>query len=600
MSRFTLFFLTLLIPFSFLNASKVIWKIGNADNSATEFALGPSDYKRFLEKDFGYEDRYYLIGKSNPKTDFPYVLPGPEDTWGGTWGTSGWRTHDINVLFNISRKPSKGMWKLVIDLVDSHPNRSEVKVTVNSVEKKFSIKGSSIDVIDGNVAGAQEKILEFEFPSNVIKNGGNAITISILEGSWIVFDQVYLEAPDNTVLQEDNGPVFLRDITTAPYEIELDGNRYQPLLIDAEHLSGNPELMAELDGVSIFKANLDTARYIFEAPMPAVGKSKKSKYRILADNKVLQEGTVMRSPQPLQTFADYVDTKIGSGHSRWMIAPGPWMPMSMVKISPDNQNMGWQSGYQPTFETLGCFSHIHEWTMAGLGMMPTNGELKIKVADQFNPDEGYRSRIDKRTEEAPLGYYKVYMTDTDIQAEVTATTRASFQRYTFPTHTDGRIMIDLHIPSEYDYKLLDVSMKKTSDYRIEGYCHQLSPRPHVWSNDADQEYIVHFAIEFDKPIKNLGGWIDDQVINNTDIKAKDSKEAGMFVEFDTKVNPVVQVRTGISLVSVKNAWLNLEKEISRPFNWDFEAVVQNQKDVWNDIFNRVAITSNDRQEKIRF
>ena len=33
----------------------------------------------------------------------------------------------------------------------------------------------------------------------------------------------------------------------------------------------------------------------------------------------------------------------------------------------------------------------------------TNGKLFTQVGDQFRPDEGYRSRIDKRTEEAPLG-----------------------------------------------------------------------------------------------------------------------------------------------------------------------------------------------------
>lgn len=600
MTKSSLFFLLSFLSFYQAIASNVVWRIGTADNSGAEFALGPSEYKRFLEKDFGYEDRYYLIGKSQPQTDFPYTLPGPDDTWGGTWGTSGWRTHDINILFNIASKPKSGLWKLVIDLVDSHPNRSEVKVTINSIEKKFSIKGSSIQSIEGDLTGAKEQLLEFEFTSDEIKSGGNNITISILEGSWIIFDQIYLEAPGKVILQKDNDPAFIRNVTTAGYEIENDGNRYQPLLIDVEHISGNPELAVELDGKLVFKAVLDTARYIFEAPMPAVNKKQKSKYRILAGNKILEEGNIVRSPQQLQTYADYVDTQIGSGHSRWMIAPGPWMPFSMVKMSPDNQNMGWQSGYQPTFETLGCFSHIHEWTMAGLGMMPTNGELKIKVGDQFKPDEGYRSRIDKRTEEAPLGYYKVYMTDTDIQAEVTATTRASFQRYTFPGHTDGRIMIDLHIPSEYDYRLVDIRMNKVSDYRIEGYSHQLSPRPHVWSEDADQEYIIHFAIEFDKPIKNIGGWINDRVISDSNIQGKDIKNAGMFVEFDTKTNPVIQVRTGISLVNVQNAWLNLETEISRPFNWDFDAIVQNQRNVWNEIFNRVAISTNDRLEKIRF
>ena len=61
------------------NAANIIWQIGKADNSASELALGPSSYKEFLAKDFGYEDRYFLIGSSKDDKDFPYVLPGPND-----------------------------------------------------------------------------------------------------------------------------------------------------------------------------------------------------------------------------------------------------------------------------------------------------------------------------------------------------------------------------------------------------------------------------------------------------------------------------------------------------------------------------------------
>lgn len=125
--------------------------------------------------------------------------------------------------------------------------------------------------------------------------------------------------------------------------------------------------------------------------MPAVSKARKSRYCVLADGKVLEKGTVLRKPQPEQTLADYVDTRMGAAHSRWMIAPGPWMPFSMVKLSPDNQNMGWQAGYQPTFETLGCFSHIHEWTMAGLGMMPTNGPLFTQVGVSLSDFDPFRT-----------------------------------------------------------------------------------------------------------------------------------------------------------------------------------------------------------------
>ena len=591
-------FLGILLFFSGNVYAEVVWKIGASNNSSADLALGPSDYKNFLSNDFGFEDRYYLIGESSAKTDFPYVLPGPNDTWGGTWGTAGWRTHETNILFGIKELPA-GEWKLLIDLIDSNPEGALVKVSINDQSAKFLLKGRSNESINGTIDESSELVLEIPVDEGVIKEGGNCVNITILEGSWIVFDAIRMEGPKGVGLYE-NKASFVRNVEAVDYEIVKGNKSFQPLLVDVEHLSGSPVLQVLLDDVELYSTQLDTGRYQLEVPMPAVSKNRRSSYQVLIDGEEVQSGEIMRAPQQLQTLADYVDTRIGTAHSRWMIAPGPWMPFSMVKISPDNQNSGWQAGYQPTFESLGCFSHIHEWTMAGLGMMPTNGELQIKVGDQFQPDSGYRSRIDKTTEESPLGYYRVYLSDTKIEAEVTATTRCSFQRYTFPQGQDGRVMIDLHIPAEYDYLLKEVEIKQVDANRIEGRSHQISPRPTVWSNDADQEYVVNFVIEFDQPIKKIGGWKNDEILNSKVISGNDLKDAGVYVEFDTKRSNVVQVRSGISLVSIENAAENLETEITKPFGWSYEAVVENQKTIWNSYLTRIQIETDNRLEKVRF
>ncbi len=499
--------------------NNIVWQLGEADNSSSEFALGPGEYKKFLSRDFGFEDRYYLIGRSQLSEDFPYVLPGPDDTWGGTWGTSGWRTHEVNILFGIGQMPANGDWKLIIDLVDVHPVKSLVKVSVNGQYKKFLLKGGSAESVDGITAKAAEQILEIPVAVGVIKPGGNRVTITILEGSWIVFDHLRLEGPDGVIPTRYN-EVFIRSVEAANYEIVKGRKRVQPLLVDVEHLQGKPVLQVELDGKPVYRTVLDTARYQLEVPMTAVKSKRESQYRILVNGEEQEAGTVLRAPGKLHTPADYVDTRMGTAHSRWMIAPGPWMPFSMVKLSPDNQNKGWQAGYQPSFESVGCFSHIHEWTMAGLGLMPANGELQIRIGDQFDADSGYRSRIDKSTEEAPLGSYKVFLSDPGIWAEVTATTRCGFQRYTYPEGQNGRIMIDLHVPAEYDYQLQDIEIRQVSETRIEGHSHQLSPRPTVWSNDADQEYTLYFVIEFDQPIQRTGGWLNDKLVGFDQIKEK--------------------------------------------------------------------------------
>ncbi|RGP18032.1 GH92 family glycosyl hydrolase [Parabacteroides gordonii] len=578
-----------------------VWNIGVADSSAVELALGPDRYKEFLANDFGFEDRYYLVGRSDAKESFPYVLPGPADQWGGTWSTAGLRTHESNILFGLDKLPAKGEWNLVIDLADNSPHLPPLlKIAINNCqEEKIQLTAGGSDTsITGDMSQGKPVRLIVPVKRESLRKGGNCITLSVLEGSWLLFDHIALEGPGNvrTTVPEK---AFVRSVEAANYEIETDGNKIQPLLVDVEHLEGQPLLSVRLDGKEILSTRLDTARYCLEAPMPSVTREVTSSYEVRADGKVLQKGEIQRRQQPLQTFAQYVDTRIGTAHSRWMIAPGPWMPFGMVKLSPDNQNAGWQAGYQPTFESVGCFSHIHEWTMGGLGMMPTNGSLNTVVGDESDPDSGYRSRIDKLSEEAPLGYYKVDLTDYGIRAELTATTHCGFLRYTFPSDKDSaRVLVDLHIPVEYDYQLKDIEIKKVSDNRIEGFSHQLSKN--VWSSDADQEYTIHFVIEFDQPILSMGGWVNEKRQITDCLTARDIKDAGAWLQFDARKSPVVQARSGISLVSIANAADNLEKEISTPFGWQFDQVRANQQNVWNDLFNRLQITTDNRLEKVRF
>jgi len=581
-------------------AQGVLWKIGEADRSTEGLALAPDEYRRFLEFDFGWEDRYYLVGHSDPARDWPYVLPGPADTWGGTWGTSGIRSHVLTVLFGIDTLAGDSDCHLVVDVHDCHDTDPPLlKVTVNGMPRTFQLKPGRGKGIETNTDGQTlHQRLEIPVAMSLLREGGNEIQLTSLSGSWLCFDAVTLQGP-HTLTRVRPQQIFVREIAPADYEIEAPGGRAQPLLVDVEHLNGQPHLRVRLDGQEIFTGTVDAGRYQFEAPMPAVEKPTQSRYEILVDQHLLAQGTVQRRPHEPVTPAGYVDTLIGAAHSRWMIAPGPWMPFSMVKLSPDNQNAGWQAGYDPTFESVGVFSHIHEWTLGGLGMLPVHGPLTIEVGDQARPDEGYRSRIDKTREQAPLGSYAVWLSDYAIQAELTATTRCSFQRYTFPgTGVTPRVMMDLQIPAEYSFQLEGVAIEQVTAHRVEGFSRQHTPD--TWSGGVSQEYTLHFVIEFDQPIANFGVWSDSTVRRAKILHTKKIGDAGAFAEFAADGSPVIQARTGISLVSLANARQNLRQEVTEPFGWDFEAVRRHQVKVWNELLGRIRITTADRREKTRF
>ncbi|WP_205013007.1 GH92 family glycosyl hydrolase [Hymenobacter nivis] len=577
-----------------------VWQIGEKDGSAQSMALAPAAYQQFLEKDFGWEDRYYLVGSSAPRTDWPYVLPGPADGWGGSGPTSGIRSHQLNILFGLQQMRAGGQFRFVVDVLDhdaQHPPL--LKVTVNGQASTFRLPAAGHGGgLKGDFSQAKPYQVAIPLTSRQLAVGGNHIQLTTLDGSWLVFDDVRLEGP--AVLEAQRGrPLFVRQVAAAPYTVDRQGTTAQPLLVDVEHLRGRPTLAVALDGQTILTQFLDTGRYVLEAPMPAVGAPRTSRYQVFANGQLLRQGTVRRGPQPRQTAAAYVDTKIGTAHSRWMIAPGPWMPFSMVKLGPDNQNAGWMAGYDPTMESVGTFSHVHEWTMAGLGTLPVTGPLKLKVGDQRTGTDGYRSAIDKSTEEAPLGYYKVVLKDYGIKAELTSTTRCGFQRYTYPRGPNGRVMVDLKIPAEYGYEILDYEIKQVGDRRLEGYSQQRTAN--AWSGGVNQDYTLHFVLEFDQPIAKFGSWRNGQELPpGTPARGQNPTDAGAYVEFDTRTNNVVQVRSGLSLVDVAGASNNLKQEVEKPFGWRFDAVRQHHVATWNQLLNRLAVTSDDRREKARF
>ncbi|SFG69953.1 GH92 family glycosyl hydrolase [Prevotella sp. KH2C16] len=294
---------------------------------------------------------------------------------------------------------------------------------------------------------------------------------------------------------------------------------------------------------------------------------------------------------------DYVDPFVGTSNSRWMVTPGPTMPFGMVQLSPDNQDQEWKGGYEYNLNSITGFSHIHSWTMAGLLMMPTTGELQITPGTANKPWLGYRSIYKKQNEVSKVGYYSVYLDDYKVKAELTSTTRVGIHRYTFPKNYRSRILFDLNFDDEYGFELTNCFVTKISDHEIQGFTFQQGH-----GGASFNEYSVCFYIRFNKPFITFNGWKKDEVIRNIDKQFSSgwgNKDAGFFVEYDTEEGEQIQVQVGLSLVSPEQAKLNLETEM-KPFGWDFDAVVKNNRDTWNKLLSSIEITSDNEAMKRKF
>jgi predicted alpha-1,2-mannosidase len=292
--------------------------------------------------------------------------------------------------------------------------------------------------------------------------------------------------------------------------------------------------------------------------------------------------------------ADYVDPMLGTSSSRWMLYPGPSMPFGMVKLSPDNTDgEGLNAGYEYTVESLSGFGHAHSWGMGSFLTMPTTGELKITPGPSETPDEGYRSRYRHDTISAHAGYLTVILDDYDIKAELTATTRVGIQRYTFPESNEARILFDLDIPEGRRSPVNKARVEKVSDTEIQGWAYRYRPKGY-------NEFTLHFVSRFSKPFTSFGGWTGESIQRDTSTIVSDvDQDIGGFVEFSTQAGEVIQVQTGISLVSLEQARLNLDTETAS-FGMDFDAAHAQAKATWNALMGAIEVSGGSEVDKTKF
>jgi len=305
------------------------------------------------------------------------------------------------------------------------------------------------------------------------------------------------------------------------------------------------------------------------------------------------------SAQENKRPVDYADVFIGTSNSRWMLGPYASTPMGMVQLGPDNQGDVWMGGYEYAINSISGFSHIHAWTMGGLRMMPTTADLvtndRSVDAPYIGANAGYHSRILKDSEVATPGYYSVFLYDHEVKAEMTATTHCGFQKYTFPKKKESRILIDLLFPTENDYgfKVLDAKITKVSDTQIEGFAKCQSGPWSYWN-----DYTLHFVLQFSKPFKAMNGWNEGKAQNSiTEISGKN--DIGVYVVYETQKDEVIMIKSGISLVSIENARLNLTTETDG-FGWDFNKAVTTAQDTWNTLLSTVTVEGGSEEDKTKF
>jgi predicted alpha-1,2-mannosidase len=312
-----------------------------------------------------------------------------------------------------------------------------------------------------------------------------------------------------------------------------------------------------------------------------------------------------------QLPADWVDPFIGTTNFGATF-PGPILPFGMVSIVPfnvaplqGNEHSNTDNWCSNSFvynnKMLTGFTHVN---LSGVGcpdlgsiiLMPTYGPLEVDK-------EKYATTFSNQV--AKPGYYSTLLDRSNIDAEVSVTHRTGISRYTFNQAGDANILLNL------GHGLTNESgafVKMISDTRIEGY-----KLLGTFCYHEEAVFPVYFVVEFNKPAIRRGYWKKQPTlpgyrhqwsstsgsykIYENYYREMAGNDIGSWYTFNVEAGESIQVKVGVSYVSIENAWENLESEQD---GFDLDKLAQDAFQTWNEKLSAIDVEGGTDEDKTMF
>ncbi len=311
-----------------------------------------------------------------------------------------------------------------------------------------------------------------------------------------------------------------------------------------------------------------------------------------------------------QNLTEYVNPFIGTTNYG-TTNPGPVLPNGMMSVAPfnvmgsdknkfDKDAQWWSTPYSFDNTFFTGFSHVN---LSGVGcpelgsllLMPTSGELNVDYKEY-----GSEYADDK----ASPGYYTNRLTKYNIKTEVSATTRTSIARFTFPAG-QANILMNL---GEGLTNESGAWMRRVSDTEVEGmkllgtFCY-----------NPQAVFPIYFVMRVSQKPQSTGYWKMQREMQgveadwdihsgkyklytkyNRDIAGDD---IGAYFSYDAAEGETIEVQIGVSFVSTDNARQNLDAEQK---GFDFEKVRADARQAWEKELAHVNVEGGTDDQKTVF
>ena len=279
---------------------------------------------------------------------------------------------------------------------------------------------------------------------------------------------------------------------------------------------------------------------------------------------------------------DYVSTLVGT-ESKIQLStgntyPAVAMPWGMNFWMPQTGKMGNGWAYVYSADKIRGFKQTHQpspWIndYGQFSILPITGKA------EFDQDKR-ASWFSHKAEIATPYYYRVYLADYDIVAELAPTERACAMRFTYPENDKSFVVVDAFDKGSYVKILPEKQM-------IVGYTTKNS-------GGVPDNFKNYFVVKFDKPFTYKAAVADGTVgEGNTEATCN---HAGAIIGFQTKRGEVVNVQVASSFISEEQALRNLG-ELK---DGCFDRIKAEGRKTWNNVLGKIEIEDQNIDHKRTF
>lgn len=234
--------------------------------------------------------------------------------------------------------------------------------------------------------------------------------------------------------------------------------------------------------------------------------------------------------------------------------PGSSLPNAMVQLSPVTE-FGSGAGYEYEDDTIYGFAQTNKghWNLCNIPILPLS-----------NPGDKFGSKFSHKNESAAPGYYQVYLDDYNVNVKLTSTLRAGFHQYEYKNNHDRQILFLL---GKANSGVSTWNIEQVGSSAVQGF--------------QGGENVYFYA--------TINGKIDKLDITDA------GKRSGYAILHlaDGNKGPV-ELKIGLSFVSIANAKENLAKEIG---NKTFTQIRREATEKWEALLSNIQVKGGTEKQK---